>query len=319
MSGRDGAGPAEATLVFEGPLDLPGTLTPLGVPLGDPTLRADARAVVRASRTPAGPATLLVEPSGPGRLRARAWGPGAAVALERAPALLGIDAPAPRDPWPRAPARVRSIARRAAGVRLARSESVLALLVPIVLEQLVSGRESSRAFAGLVRRYSAPAPGPFADLWLPLGAAELRAIPAAAFPAFGATPRQAATLLELARRASRVEEAATMDTEAASRRLRAFPGVGIWTAHSALLRGLGHPDAVPLGDYHLPHLVAWALGGERTADDARMLALLEPYRGQRGRLVRWIAHAVPPPARRGPRAALRPIDPDGWRLARGPS
>ena len=70
---------------------------------------------------------------------------------------------------------------------------------------------------------------------------------------------------------------------------------------------LGDADAVSVGDYHLPHLVAWALAGEPRADDARMLELLEPFRGQRGRVIRLVVagHAGPP--RRGPRMPLRSI------------
>jgi 3-methyladenine DNA glycosylase/8-oxoguanine DNA glycosylase len=51
---------------------------------------------------------------------------------------------------------------------------------------------------------------------------------------------------------------------------------------------LGDPDAVPTGDLHLPHEVAWALAGEERADDRRMLELLEPYRGHRFRVLRLL-------------------------------
>jgi 3-methyladenine DNA glycosylase/8-oxoguanine DNA glycosylase len=291
-------------------------LHPIGAVFGDPTLAIGVREAVRATRTPEGPATLHVALSTPGRVDARAWGPGAAWVLARVRSWLGLDEP-PLDPRCWDPP-VRELARRAAGLRLARTERVFELLVPIVLEQLVSGAEASRAFARLVRRFSERAPGPFDDLWLPLGPEQIRAIPQAAFPACGALQRQGATLLELARRAARVEEAAAMDADAAERRLMAFPGVGIWTARSAMLRGLGHADAVPLGDYHLATIVAFNLTGESHADDARMLALLEPFRGERGRVVRWIMAAGSMPARRTPRAAMREIDPAARALLRGP-
>jgi 3-methyladenine DNA glycosylase/8-oxoguanine DNA glycosylase len=86
-----------------------------------------------------------------------------------------------------------------------------------------------------------------------------------------------------------------------------------------MLRGLGHPDAVVVGDYNLPHLIAFHLAGEERADDARMLELLEPYRGQRGRVIRWIAAAGRHPPRRGARRALRPLPPERrllWRSLR---
>jgi 3-methyladenine DNA glycosylase/8-oxoguanine DNA glycosylase len=206
------------------------------------------------------------------------------------------------------------MARRAQGVRLARTHRVVETLVPLVLGQLVTGKESSRAFRLLVRTFSEPAPGPFLELRLPLGARELGAMPAAALPAAGASARHAVTLREVAFRARRLEEADALPHAEAERRLRAIPGIGPWTAGCALLYGMGHADAVPLGDYHLPHQVAWNLAGEPRGDDARMLELLEPYRGFRGRVVRWIERAGRRPPRRGPRFPLRPLDPEalGW-------
>ncbi|MGH2687137.1 MAG: DNA-3-methyladenine glycosylase 2 family protein, partial [Actinomycetota bacterium] len=56
-----------------------------------------------------------------------------------------------------------------------------------------------------------------------------------------------------------------------------------------------------------PHQVSWALAGEPRGDDARMLELLEPYRGHRGRVVRLIVAAGIGPPRRGPRLATRSI------------
>ena len=71
-------------------------------------------------------------------------------------------------------------------------------------------------------------------------------------------------------------------------RLRAMPGIGPWTAAEVAVRALGDPDAVSVGDYHLPSLVAYALAGERKATDERMLELLEPFRGHRARVVRLL-------------------------------
>ena len=51
---------------------------------------------------------------------------------------------------------------------------------------------------------------------------------------------------------------------------------------------LGDPDAVPVGDLHLPREIGWALAAEPRANDARMLELLEPYRGNRFRLIRLL-------------------------------
>jgi 3-methyladenine DNA glycosylase/8-oxoguanine DNA glycosylase len=72
-------------------------------------------------------------------------------------------------------------------------------------------------------------------------------------------------------------------------------------------RAFGDADAVSVGDFHLPHLVAWVLAGEPRADDARMLELLEPYRGERGRVIRLIESGASRPPRRVPRRRVRSI------------
>ena len=69
------------------------------------------------------------------------------------------------------------------------------------------------------------------------------------------------------------------------------PGCGPWTVEITMGFVLGDPDAVPTGDPHLPHQVGQALAGEPGADDARMLELLEPFRGGRFRLLRLLLAA----------------------------
>ena len=54
-------------------------------------------------------------------------------------------------------------------------------------------------------------------------------------------------------------------------------------------------------------MVAWALAGEPRGTDERMLELLEPYRGQRGRVVRLLELAGIAAPRYGPRLAPRRI------------
>jgi 3-methyladenine DNA glycosylase/8-oxoguanine DNA glycosylase len=68
---------------------------------------------------------------------------------------------------------------------------------------------------------------------------------------------------------------------------------------------LGNADAVSVGDYHLPHMVSWALTGEPRGSDERMLELLEPYLGHRGRVLRLIGAAGIGAPRLGPRVKLR--------------
>ncbi len=83
--------------------------------------------------------------------------------------------------------------------------------------------------------------------------------------------------------------------------------MGPWTAAETARAAFGDPDAVSIGDFHTPDLVGWALAGEPRGDDARMLELLEPYRGQRARLVRILELSGIVPPRYGPRARGRSI------------
>ena len=70
---------------------------------------------------------------------------------------------------------------------------------------------------------------------------------------------------------------------------------------------LGDPDAVTVGDFHFPNVVAWALANEPRATDARMLELLEPYRGQRGRVLSAIVSTARGAPAFGPRKRIVPI------------
>lgn len=99
-----------------------------------------------------------------------------------------------------------------------------------------------------------------------------------------------------------MEEAASMTPDRARARLEAVHGVGPWTSASVVQVALGDPDSVVIGDFHLPNLVGWALARRVRSDDDVMLELLEPYRGQRGRVQRLLLYGPRPP-KFGPRLA----------------
>ncbi|TAJ99635.1 MAG: DNA-3-methyladenine glycosylase 2 family protein [Chloroflexota bacterium] len=299
---------ARRTLDLEAPIDLRLVLGPLLRGRGDPTLRLNAVAAARATRTPDGPATVLVEVRG-NRLEAEAWGPGADRILDGLPALLGMDDDATGFDPSLHPVVAR-LARRLPGLRLGRTGAILEVLVPAILEQLVTGAEASFAFRTLVRRHGEPAPGPVAAaqrLRLQPSPEALAALPYYAFHPLGVEQRRAEIVRRVARDARRLEALADLRGTraevgaAAGTRLRAYPGIGPWTAAEVTLRALGDPDAVSVGDYHLPSLVAFALAGEPRADDARMLELLGPWRGHRARVIRLLEAGAAGPPRHGPR------------------
>jgi 3-methyladenine DNA glycosylase/8-oxoguanine DNA glycosylase len=195
-------------------------------------------------------------------------------------------------------------------LRLCRTGLVLESLVPACLEQRVTGGEAWRAWRSLVRGYGEPAPGPVGwGLQVMPSAARILQVPSWDWHRFGVDPQRYRTIRAAATVASRLEECVELAPpgseiaafDRAALRLRVVPGVGEWTAAETTLRALGHPDAVSVGDFHLKNLVGFALTGASRTDDATMLELLEPWRGQRARVVRLIELSGPRPPKFGPR------------------
>ena len=293
--------PRRRTMVSSRPLDLRLTLGPLWLGNRDPTRRVASSEAWRATRTPEGAATLRLRQAR-GGVEAEAWGPGAAWALDRVPELVG-EADDAGDLGSRG-GLVADLFRSHPGLRIPRTGAVFEALVPAVLEQKVTGDEARSGFGRLLRELAEPAPGP-AALLLPLAPTAVTAAPSWLFHRCGVERRRASILGGAARVAARLEETARMPLAEARARLRAVPGIGAWSSAKIALVALGDADAVPVGDYHIPNLVAWALAGEARGDDARMLELLEPYRGQRGRVVRLLFAAGIHAPRFGPRHAIR--------------
>ena len=306
------------------PLDLGATLGQLRRGRGDPTLLTPAgpdawRDVWRAQRTPVGPATLRLRVVGGSATAAEgvhvaAWGPGAEWSAAHAPELLGdgddwsgLDVVlAARESTDPAASILQRVRHRRRGLRLTRSNLVLEQAVPAVLEQKVTSVEARRAWRYLVRQHGELAPGPAPEglMVMPDGVG-WRSIPDHDWHRAGVGPQRMATIRRVAAVAPALERTLQLGSGGpqAVAALCSIPGVGEWTAAEVLQRSHGDPDAVSVGDAHLPHVIGTWFTGDRV-DDVGMLDLLAPYAGHRQRVVRLITSTGVEAPRFGARATI---------------
>jgi 3-methyladenine DNA glycosylase/8-oxoguanine DNA glycosylase len=294
---------ASRTLQAPNGYHLAGSVRSLAMGGHDPCARFVGRTFWWATRTPNGPATLSLRRAGADVL-ADGYGPGAAWIVDRADAVAGLrDDQTGFAELAAAHPEVARLACQYRGLRLPATGTLFPRLLRAILEQKVTGKEAFRAYSATVRRFGSPAPGPVRPLWTPPDPATIAATPYWVFHPFGVEQRRADTLRRAAAEADRLERCA--DAAEATRRLTAIAGIGPWTAAEVTRVVYGDPDAVSVGDYHIPNLVAWALAGEVRGDDARMLALLEPFRGHRGRVCVLLEAAGRYAPRFGPRMPIR--------------
>lgn len=275
--------------------------------------RRPRRGVVRrAEPGPQGPLVYEAAQAGD-QVTVSIWGPAATVPHARAAALdaargwIGMhDRPPDLADLTADHAALHRAARRIGTVRLSRLPRVQEAVGRAILGQLVQGTEARRSTAQLAALRGTPTAG---DLWSWPTATALGRTPAHAMRRCGISLRGAIAIHHCAMDDPQLERVRD-DSSMLDRRLRAVPGVGPWTSAETRF-ALGDPDAVSVGDLNLPDIVGHALAGA-TGDactDELMLELLEPYRGQRGRVIRLVVLAVgqgllPRSRRRAPRAAL---------------
>lgn len=277
---------------------------------GDPTSARRPDGWWFAWTTPDGPVTVHLVDEG-GDVLARAWGPGAPWMLERVPDLLG-GRDDPRDFTPHHEL-VRHGMPRMAAWRVPANGLVAQMLVCSVLEQKVTGKEAFSSQRQLVRGFGIPAPGPGESLGLvcPPSPAEWARVPSWAWLRAGVDGKRSRTVLTAMGVAGRLDECAALPLPAAHARLRAVPGIGVWTAAEVAQRALGDADSPSFGDYHVAKDVTLALDGV-VGDDARMAQLLQPYAGHRYRAQRIITATAGHRPRRGPRRSLPTHLPTRW-------
>lgn len=285
------------------PLDLELTLSPLARGGNGPHFFRDPSGTWIASRTPLGPGTLHLSAITDG-VSARAFGPGAEWLISEVPELLGA-----QDDWSQlnleASPLLSAVRRAHPGLRLGRHRRVVDVLIPTILEQKVTTVEAWRAWRSLARRYGDPAPGPLpSPLVLPPTPEAWSLIPSWEWHRAGVGPQRSATVMRAVARADALERTISREPAIAESLLCTVPGIGAWSAAETTARSHGHPDAVSVGDYHLAASVGMALRGS-PATDAEMLELLEPWAGQRQRVLRLLALSGIQRPRRGPKITIQ--------------
>lgn len=235
-------------------------------------------------------------------VEARAWGPDAQTLLDQFPMLIGVDDRS-RLRFPGTPAD--PFLKRMAGMRLGATGDLHGALVKAILGQIVTTAESAASFRSLCARFGDPAAGPVTGTFTVPSPSTIASLTYEDLHGAGIERRRAVVLIEAARRWSRLAPIVDASPSEARAALESIRGVGPWTSAKVVGAALGAPDEVPVGDYHLPNHVAWALAGEDRADDDRMLELLEPYRPVRRRVTMAIVQSGVAAPRYGQRAAIR--------------
>lgn len=292
-------------------VDVAATLRPIALLPGDPTVRLAPGRFERATYTPEGPGALVVtwDAAGPrdvGAAQVQAHGDGAAWLLDHAPDLLGADddGAVGFDP---AAEPVRSLWRRRRGMRLTRTGTLWHDLAWLIVQQRVTHTDAAAQWRRLVVGLGLPAPGA-PSLLLPPAPERLAGLTYPDLHPFGIERQRASHLLAAAREAPRLHGLVARPAAAAAPRLRALRGVGPWTSSFLAAHTWGEADTVILGDSGIPSAVAWLLAGERRADDARLVDLLDPFRPHRYRVIRLVmAERARAPRRRplAPRTDIR--------------
>lgn len=250
----------------------------------DPTYAGRPDSVRFASRTPAGPVSVLAR-TAERTLSVQAWGPGARWMADRAEQLAAPDDD-PRD-LRFGHDRLDALNRRHPGLRHAAHGCVVDALLARTLGQRVLAVEAGRSWAALCRAFGDDAPGPL-GLRLPPDHERVADTPTWWFHQHGVERGRARTLVAIARHARRLAEVVDLPLPEAYARMRAVPGLGPWTVNGVARTALGDPDAIVVGDFWISHAVCSFLTGRPRGSDEEMLALVEPWTGQRGRVERLV-------------------------------
>jgi 3-methyladenine DNA glycosylase/8-oxoguanine DNA glycosylase len=278
------------------PLDLRRTLRPLHGLFADDGWWL-------AARTPEGPGSLRIRRTR-SEVIGEAWGEGADWLLTRLRSIVGL-ADDPSRFVTEHPV-VSELHRSRPGDRFGRTDLVFQVLIISICAQKVTGREARNAMRGLIRTFSAPAPGPNDRLMLPPDPDAMAEAPYHVFHTLHLEKRRADLVRSVSRKASRIDELAASNPMHAAKVLESVPGIARWTTAKTLEVSHGDPDQVAVGDFHFKHIVAHHMTGRDRGTDDEMLELLEPFRPHRGRVIRLL-HTLGHEPKFGPRMTPRDI------------
>jgi len=181
---------------------------------------------------------------------------------------------------------------RTADPRLSRAPTVFECLTISIIEQLVTGEEAHSAIRRLHRQAGDRIAG--TKLIVPPTAAAVRRVPMWRMHEIGVGSRRALALHEAAARGASIER--LRDEHGATpevfiEKIQSLRGIGPWTANAVARSALAYSDAIPVGDFHGPFVIAAALAGrhdltldDRDEADRAMIQALEPFRPHRARV-----------------------------------
>jgi len=270
----------------------------------DPTIDISDDELWRTTWTPDGPGTIRITNWKTTAPTCETFGDGATWLESRAIDLLGANDHIPV--IDAAHEQVASAQKKYGQLQLGRSNTPYHELLHAVLAQRVTSIEAMRQWRDLVHQYGQPAPGPHSTLRTPPSPTVLASLPYYAFHKFGVERKRADTLIAVAKHfdfLSRLSENSSSPHDLTNQ-LQSIPGIGVWTAAVAGGLAFGDPDALLIGDFHVKNTVAYALTGRIRGTDEEMVATLEPYRGQRHRVVRWLQLDGARAPARGPRRRI---------------
>lgn len=237
------------------------------------------------ARTPEGTGALRISRTTQG-LIGQAWGEGRNWLLVRLGSMAGLDDdPTGFDTDHR---MVGELHRRHPGMRFGNTGLVFDSLVTAIVGQKVTGSEAAAAGAGLRRAFADGAPGPKAGLRLPPDPERMAAAPYWEYHELHLERRRAETLRRVAADHAAIGRLSELPVSEAAARLAAYSGVGPWTVAKTLVVSHGDPDQVEVGDFHVKNIVVHHLTSRPRGSDEEMLALLEQFRPQRGRVIRLL-------------------------------